>query len=230
MIGHASNCYCPMALHDSGTKHKDNVQRFLRQVQKDEEASKEAEKKLSTQLKTIEKAATLSYSKDIAARGGENATETGTNTQGAPSKDALAKSKVATNQTHKPPQSSETGPALAAEANPKPNRPADIGVIGEWEVVEDEVAHADQPEQGGGSSAAEPEQASTLRGAEWLDEEEQDKEDRFHEFEIKEKTASGLAEPRSASQAANDADDGAAMMLFKKRRVANNRNARKQSK
>ncbi|KAJ1988209.1 hypothetical protein GGI04_006093, partial [Coemansia thaxteri] len=126
------------ALHDSGTKHKDNVQRFLRQVQKDEEASKEAEKKLSAQLKTIEKAATLSYSKDIAARGGENATETGTNTQGAPSKDALAKSKVATNQTHKPPQSSETGPALAAEANPKPNRPADIGVIGEWEVVEDE--------------------------------------------------------------------------------------------
>ncbi|KAJ2881184.1 WW domain binding protein 4, partial [Coemansia aciculifera] len=52
-------------LHDSGAKHKDNVQKFLRQIQKDEEARNQAEKKLNTQLKAIEAAATATYNKDI---------------------------------------------------------------------------------------------------------------------------------------------------------------------
>ncbi|KAJ2436841.1 hypothetical protein GGF42_008830, partial [Coemansia sp. RSA 2424] len=199
------------SLHDSGAKHKDNVQKFLRQNQKDEEARNKAEKKLDAQLKSIESAAAISYSKDIAAQGGNN---------GA--------TKVADTPVYLSAKSTEKAVAAAgslgekaepeAKVDMKPIRPDNAGIAGAWEVVEEE--EDDQK-----AKVDVPAQAKNLRGAEWLDQEEEDASDRLHEFDIKEKTVSAREAPKHGGEGGEDA-----MALFKRRRVATNRNTRKQRK
>ncbi|KAJ2744459.1 hypothetical protein GGI20_002967 [Coemansia sp. BCRC 34301] len=189
-------------LHDSGAKHKDNVQKFLRQIQKDEEAKSKAEKKLVAQLKTIESAAAISYSKDIAAQGG--ATKTAVDTAVHPAAKSAGKNGGANAKALEP----------VSVVDSKPRRPDNVGVAGAWEVVEEEEEEEVREM---------PVQAQSLRGAEWLEQEENDTSDRPYEFDIKEKTV--------LSEAAEHGGGGEeAMALFKKRRVAANRSARKQRK
>ncbi|KAJ2749825.1 hypothetical protein GGH94_003627 [Coemansia aciculifera] len=202
-------------LHDSGAKHKDNVQKFLRQIQKDEEARNQAEKKLDAQLKSIESAATISYNKDI----GTHSTEA---VPSATSKDKLSSS---AKSTEKPLGASKKKEPVVAEADTKPSRPDDVGIVGAWQVVE-------EVEEVVASESQQPAHTQNLRGAEWLDQEE-DTSDRLHEFDIKEMTVSNLTEhgEEETQPPPTGASDSAAMSsLFKKRRAPTNRNTRKQQK
>ncbi|KAJ2487138.1 hypothetical protein IWW37_005364 [Coemansia sp. RSA 2050] len=202
-------------LHDSGAKHKENVQRFLRQIQKDEEARNQAEKKLDAQLKSIESAATIKYNKDIASSHAEAAPPVTTKSKA----DSSAKS------TEKPSQAGKKKEPVVAEADARPSRPDNMGVVGAWEVVE-EV----EEETVASTSQQQPARKQNLRGAEWLDQEE-DISDRLDEFDIKEMAVSKHSEHGEGElRAPTGIDGGAAMSLFKKRRVATNRNIRKQQK
>ncbi|KAJ2804350.1 hypothetical protein H4S07_004247 [Coemansia furcata] len=201
-------------LHDSGAKHKDNVQKFLRQIQKDEEARNKAEKKLDAQLKSIEDAATVIYNKDVAAHRAE----------AAPPAISKEKAHVSAKATEKPSGQSEKKESAVVEADTRPSRPDNVGIVGAWEVVEE------VEEEAVASTSLQPAHAQNLRGSEWLDQEE-DTSDRLHEFDIKEMTVSRLTEHGGEEpQAATVASDGAAMSLFKKRRAATNRTTRKQQK
>ncbi|KAJ1848694.1 hypothetical protein LPJ73_003900, partial [Coemansia sp. RSA 2703] len=51
-------------MHDNGGKHKGNVQKYLRKIDKDSKEKDDAKEKLRTELDRIEKAAALRYSKD----------------------------------------------------------------------------------------------------------------------------------------------------------------------
>ncbi|KAJ2829436.1 hypothetical protein FBU31_002700 [Coemansia sp. 'formosensis'] len=201
-------------LHDSGAKHKDNVQKFLRQIQKDEEARNKAEKKLDAQLKSIEDAATVIYNKDVAAHRAE----------AAPPAISKGKAHVSAKSTEKPSGQSEKKESAAVEADTRPSRPDNVGIVGAWEVVEE------VEEEAVASTSLQPAHAQNLRGSEWLDQEE-DTPDRLHEFDIKEMTVSRLTEHGDEEpQAPTVASDGAAMSLFKKRRAATNRATRRQQK
>ncbi|KAJ2024793.1 hypothetical protein IWW57_003604 [Coemansia sp. S610] len=202
-------------LHDSGAKHKENVQRFLRQIQKDEEAKNQAEKKLSAQLKSIENAATIKYNKDIA------------NSRPEPAPPVASKSKAdsSAKSSDKSPHASKRKEPEVAVADAKPSRPDNMGIVGAWEVVE-EVEEEDVAI----TSQQQPERTQNQRGAEWLDQEE-DTSDHLHEFDIKEMTVSKHSEHSEVEhQTATGTVDSAAMSLFKKRRVTTNRNTRKQQK
>ncbi|KAJ2025967.1 hypothetical protein H4S03_008744 [Coemansia sp. S3946] len=203
-------------LHDSGTKHKDNVQKFLRQIQKDEEARNQAEKKLDAQLKSIENAATISYNKDIATH----------STESAPSATSKDKVHSSAKSTEKPVGAGKKKEHVVAEADTQPSRPDDMGIAGAWQVLEE----AEEDVVAG--TGQQLEHAQNLRGAEWLDQEE-DTSDRLHEFDIKEMTVSNFTEHTEVETqplSTGPRDSAATSSLFKKRRAATNRNTRKQQK
>ncbi|KAJ2255629.1 hypothetical protein GGH98_001913 [Coemansia sp. RSA 454] len=198
--------------HESGTKHKENVQKFLRKIGKDAEAKVQAEKQLNAQLAKIEAAAAQSYSKD-----------TGTTVL-----EPAAVAKQAASKSAKPAQKADqTGQPNEPASEPKQNnRPANIGVIGEWEVVE-EIVDLPKSDRGGGNAIDEnsddlPQNPPELRGAELLDEEDHHS-GQLADFDIKEKTATTAPDP------ADDTIDPAAV-VFKKRRAPVNRSMRKQRK
>ncbi|KAJ2097549.1 hypothetical protein GGI16_004533 [Coemansia sp. S142-1] len=203
-------------LHDSGTKHKDNVQKFLRQIQKDEEARNQAEKKLDAQLKSIETAATISYNKDIATHSAES----------APSATSKDKVHASAKSTEKPVAGGKKKEHVVAETDTQPSRPDDMGIAGAWQVVEE------AEEEAVAGTGQQLEHAQNLRGAEWLDQEE-DTSDRLHEFDIKEMTVSNFTEHTEVETqplSTGPRDSAATSSLFKKRRAATNRNTRKQQK
>ncbi|KAJ2195633.1 hypothetical protein IW144_003351 [Coemansia sp. RSA 522] len=203
---------CSRSQHESGTKHKENVQKFLRKIGKDAEAKVQAEKQLNAQLAKIEAAAAQSYSKD-----------TGTTVL-----EPAAVAKQAASKSAKPAQKADqTGQPNEPASEPKQNnRPANIGVIGEWEVVE-EIVDLPKSDRGGGNAIDEnsddlPQNPPELRGAELLDEEDHHS-GQLADFDIKEKTATTAPDP------ADDTIDPAAV-VFKKRRAPVNRSTRKQRK
>ncbi|KAJ1852479.1 hypothetical protein GGH12_004393 [Coemansia sp. RSA 1822] len=194
--------------HESGTKHKENVQKFLRKIGKDAEAKILADKQLNAQLAKIEAAAAQSYSKD-----------TGTV---APEPAAVAKQ--AAPKSAKPAHKKAVPDEPASEPK-QSNRPTDIGIIGEWEVVE-EVVDLPNSDRGGenaiDASGDLPQNQPELRGAELLDEEDHHS-GQLADFDIKEKTATTAPDP------ADDSIDPEAV-VFKKRRAPVNRATRKQRK
>ncbi|KAJ2542205.1 hypothetical protein GGF49_003089 [Coemansia sp. RSA 1853] len=199
---------CSRSQHESGTKHKENVQKFLRKIGKDAEAKILADKQLNAQLAKIEAAAAQSYSKD-----------TGTV---APEPAAVAKQ--AAPKSAKPAHKKAVPDEPASEPK-QSNRPTDIGIIGEWEVVE-EVVDLPNSDRGGenaiDASGDLPQNQPELRGAELLDEEDHHS-GQLADFDIKEKTATTAPDP------ADDSIDPEAV-VFKKRRAPVNRATRKQRK
>ncbi|KAJ1732503.1 hypothetical protein LPJ61_002016 [Coemansia biformis] len=215
--------------HESGAKHRDNVQKYLRQIGKDAEAKSHAEAKLSAQLAKIEEAAAQSYLEDVGS-GADAPLPAGTSaTHGALATGATA-GDVAERKAH---DSDATGDAGAASDAPRSDRPAHMGVVGAWEVVEE----PDDPQPQDGDDADDDEKAGGagdqtgggepgilgLRGAELLDDED-GQAHLLEGFEIKEKTL----EPAVGGP---DADsNGAAVATFKKRRAPASRPTRKQRK
>ncbi|KAJ2362322.1 hypothetical protein H4S02_002482 [Coemansia sp. RSA 2611] len=201
--------------HDSGTKHKDNVEKYLRKIGKDAEAKVQAEKKLDAQLAKIDEAAARSYQQDIGASATDHTST------------ANATRDLQAGTARKPQVVQKPARAEQAEGKEQSSRPADVGIIGEWEVVEEAD---DLPNDAAGPEAAianagDPSQTPMeLRGAELLDEEDRHSH-KLAEFEIKEKTTA-----TAESDQVDDGDGSAATVLFKKRRAPVNRATRKQRK
>ncbi|ORX66314.1 hypothetical protein DL89DRAFT_260338 [Linderina pennispora] len=202
-------------IHESGVKHKENVQRYLRNIDETAETAAKAESALQRQLDKIEQAASDAYSKDV-----------GSTTASQPA----AKLPPA------PPEPVEEAEPTEKQKEPAvDSRPADIGLVGGWEVVgeeEDESAGGTRSSHtaadGGAATPAADEPASQkplnqLRGSEWLDDEDVGNPEAF---EVAEKTLLLRGSDSNGAHAAdNDAAAGASG-LFKKRRVGS-RNARK---
>ncbi|KAI9504123.1 hypothetical protein BX070DRAFT_190787, partial [Coemansia spiralis] len=55
------------SIHESGAKHKANVQKYLRQITKDAESKRAAEAQIAAQMEKIESAAAESYKNDMGA-------------------------------------------------------------------------------------------------------------------------------------------------------------------
>ncbi|KAJ2768144.1 hypothetical protein IWQ56_003052 [Coemansia nantahalensis] len=195
------------AQHESGTKHRDNVQKYLRQIGKDAKAKGDAEAKLSAQLAKIEEAAAQSYRRDV---GGDAE---------APPVPAPATAQAAAPAVPGDPAARRS--TSDADAAPSNKRPADVGIAGAWEVVEepDDSPPPPPPPQigtGGGDAPS----AADLRGAELLDDEDRHAP-QLAEFEIREKTLEAASGGPGSS---------AATVTFKKRRAPANRATHKQRK
>lgn len=170
------------SLHESGAKHKTNVQKYLRKIQKDSETERKAKDELKVQLNAINKAAMASLN---------NGSQEVNSTVQSPATSAHTKQRIQKKDTKREPSEVCDG------------RPQDMGVIGAWEqVVEDE-------EQVNETETTESERASGLRGAEWLDEED----DKPAEFTIAEKTIE-VSTTEQPSPATNITEG-----LFKKRKT-----------
>ncbi|KAJ1665325.1 WW domain binding protein 4 [Coemansia sp. RSA 1813] len=237
------------SIHESGTKHKANVQKYLRQITKDTEAKRKEKQKIALQLETIEKAAEESYRKDIGvgtADGAERFTEItdSIKTTDSPTKAVHSGIDFTHSEEH-------ARAAVGSSEAAQPSRPSNVGIVGAWEVVEEPedddnltktsiVADlsieqdSSNGRPGGGQSSLD------MRGAEWLDEEDQDHSHNLTDFKIKEKTVGDTSQdehtgsdPDNAVQKKEETEGGinAAKGLFKKRRVAGNRaSSRKQRK
>ncbi|KAI9482236.1 hypothetical protein BX667DRAFT_505118 [Coemansia mojavensis] len=155
--------------HETGAKHKNNVQKYLRKMGKDADAKEQAEKQLNSQLAKIEQAAAKSFQRDMGTTHIPPVAKPASKPAPAPANPAPA--------YHKPVQSE-------GEILVQSNRPANMGIIGEWEVVEDPAEKAKVPI----APHDDPSSSTTeLRGEELLDEEDQPQQ--MAEFEITEKTA-----------------------------------------
>ncbi|KAJ2809026.1 hypothetical protein H4R20_000449 [Coemansia guatemalensis] len=218
--------------HESGAKHKDNVQKYLRQIGKDTEAKQRAEDQLNDQFAKIEEAAARSYKKDIGtAADNISPVETVPAPRGRPyQENAASKSQEA------PDQETETEEQVDTQTNT--DRPTDIGVVGAWQIIEetdssdpdDEENAKDNPMSANAQAsntdttlASEPQDTAALRGAEWLDEEDQHPPTQLNEFDIKEKTIETKVDLL-------DASNSDTKVVFKKRRAPANRSTRKQRK
>ncbi|KAJ2516777.1 WW domain binding protein 4 [Coemansia sp. RSA 1939] len=197
------------SIHESGTKHKANVQKYLRQISKDTEAKKHEEQRLASQLEKIEKAAEASYREEMNDVAYSN----------MPFTEPAASIDHSENNT----EMSVHNVVDDADNTGKPSqegRPADVGVVGAWEVVEDDNAdeddvaggdgngegynkegHSQMPLASAGSNSTRgtgagagadrrpPDGQSSLdlRGAELLDDEDHDHGYKLTDFDIKEK-------------------------------------------
>ncbi|KAJ1748679.1 hypothetical protein LPJ79_004348 [Coemansia sp. RSA 1821] len=187
--------------HETGAKHKNNVQKYLRKMGKDADAKEQAEKQLNSQLAKIEQAAAKSFQRDMGTTHIPPVAKPASKPAPAPANPAPANPAPA---YHKPVQSEGEIPVQS-------NRPANMGIIGEWEVVEDPAEKAKVPI----APHDDPSSSTTeLRGEELLDEEDQPQQ--MAEFEITEKTA---------QVSSTDGSEGAP--VFKKRRTPANRSTRK---
>ncbi|KAJ2850392.1 hypothetical protein IWW36_001944 [Coemansia brasiliensis] len=187
--------------HESGAKHKDNVQKYLRKMGKDADAKEQAEKQLNAQLAKIEQAAAKSFQKDMGTAHSTLAAAAPTITAPKPK-----------SSYHKPAQSEKQSEAAAPVQS---SRPAHMGIIGEWEVVQDPMQEASGPIAPHDDLPPSP---TGLRGEELLDEEDQQPQ-QMAEFEIKEKTV-----------AVSDTDCKESTPVFKKRRTPASRSTRKRHK
>ncbi|KAJ2385706.1 hypothetical protein GGI05_004612 [Coemansia sp. RSA 2603] len=219
-------------MHDNGGKHKGNVQKYLRKIDKDSKEKDDAKEKLRTELDRIEKAAALRYSKDTGVP--------------ADSVKALPSKSSNDNDATKP-----SNPAGASTKKVKEtiHRPDNIGIVGAWEVVEETEAvdtAAAAPAIDNTSSktsskrAHSPSQENTLsttahlKGSDLLDDEHADSQD-HNTFEIKEKTIGSVYNASSSQKQAGtsslETTAYPASIQFKKRRTASNRDTtRKQRK
>ncbi|KAJ2842479.1 hypothetical protein J3B02_005564, partial [Coemansia erecta] len=107
-------------MHETGAKHKENVQKYLRQIDKNVKEKQDAEAKLRSELDKIEEAAAESYSKDIGA--------TESKATAGPELTKVAK---AAKDTENEKQQQTVGRVQ------KSSRPDNIGVIGAWEAVQE---------------------------------------------------------------------------------------------
>ncbi|KAI8326259.1 hypothetical protein GQ54DRAFT_294951 [Martensiomyces pterosporus] len=218
-------------MHESGVKHKENVQRYLRRVDKEAEAKESAEAKLRSQLESIERAAALSYTKDV---GGEVESSSAASSaaaatgKAAPSVIDKKKDEAQMNGAVLRLDPAEEQGAAGSSMSTGSLRPADAGIVGAWEVVEEACPGGSDQDQAGSSISKPPategsseNAVANLRGAEWIDEEDSPSQ-ALEEFDIAEKT---VAAPQASAAAAASTEIAG---LFKKRRTASNRNARNQ--
>ncbi|KAJ1724280.1 WW domain binding protein 4 [Coemansia erecta] len=218
------------AMHDNGAKHKGNVEKYLRKIDKVSKDRDDAKTKLRTELDKIEKAAALRYSKDTGAQAGS--------VEAPPAKSSIADS------TAKPSDPADVSPKKIKETV---QRPDNIGIVGAWEVVEetqaadvttaasatkDQSATTRAKRARSPSEAKESSTTAHSRGSEWLDGGHDDPQD-DDTFEIKEKTIGSVYATASSYKHDNTANSETATetgnIQFKKRRTASNRStARKQ--
>ncbi|KAJ2396517.1 hypothetical protein GGI23_003885 [Coemansia sp. RSA 2559] len=225
--------YCRIYVHDNRS--------YLRQITKDTDAKREEEQKIATQLEKIERAAAESYRRDV----GDG---TAPFTEGAAGNNTATKHPTKTVYNTADDTLSEEHSEYAAGGGEaaRPSRPADVGIVGAWEVVEEPSVPDDLRMIPDNATECDKKPDAkqnnfVMRGAEWLDEEDQDHGYKLTDFNIKEKT---LGDPPSPEEHAGDslantdrqAKGAEARVvvvkdLFKKRRVAGNRaSSRKQRK
>ncbi|KAF8955789.1 WW domain binding protein 4, partial [Entomortierella lignicola] len=189
-------------IHDAGTKHKENVERFLRE-QNQRGRDKEAEtNKMNKQMEAIEKAAMKQYQLDVEAGLVQPSGSSPTPTKGAIAPSPVQKPPPpvllasSSSDTKKAATGSNSEPVAkpAAKAETKPTIPVasrdeTVGQPGEWQTVE---APAPRPvsksEQGENGQKKEKDEGGNhyIPGAD-DDEDEADPED-LRGFKIVEKT------------------------------------------
>ncbi|KAJ1946902.1 hypothetical protein GGF37_000852 [Kickxella alabastrina] len=216
-------------MHERGAKHKECVQKYLRKIETDSKEKREAEEKLRSDLDKIERAAMLSYNRDIGNKGE------------APKASAADEKPSVSAKDEKKGHAESSEPDVQDKSN---QRADDAGIVGAWEVVEEpEPAAEVRPERKAARSGSsvgrrihlsryEGTQGVKRSGAGVLDDADGNNPQRLSQFEIKEKTvASGAIKIGNINN--DGAEEGPAAMgaLFKKRRTAANRTtARKQHK
>ncbi|KAJ2608669.1 hypothetical protein H4S08_004365 [Coemansia sp. RSA 1365] len=218
--------------HESGTKHKDNVQKYLRQIGKESEAKQRAEDQLNDQFAKIEEAATRSYKKDIGTSAEKISSVEKVH---GPRDHSLTEN--ATKKSQKAPEQ-ETVVEKQQDTQTQPDLPTDVGVVGAWQVVENTDSSCSEDEDSAKGNpksmtaevgnaniglTSEPQNTAALRGTELLDEEDQHPSTRLDEFHIKEKTIESKINTL-------DTDISETKAMFKKRRAPANRSTRKQRK
>ncbi|KAJ1850046.1 hypothetical protein H4R99_004400 [Coemansia sp. RSA 1722] len=197
-------------LHDTGAKHKDNVQKYLRQIDKGVREKQETEAKLRSELEKIERAATASYNKDIGSIEAQAVAE--------PEKVESAKNTAdAENQYQE------------VDQNQDSSKPDNIGVIGAWEVVENPDPEPEiessvaRDTDNVDRSGSEPSKFGIAHNARI------DEDQGSGGFDIKEKTVTSVQAhfkrgPDNDEVSQADPQAATAGSLFKKRRSASNRN------
>ncbi|KAF9952954.1 WW domain binding protein 4 [Mortierella alpina] len=220
-------------IHDSGVKHKENVERFLRE-QNQRSKDKDAEKaRTDKQMEAIEKAAMKQYQLDVEA----GLVQPSTSTPSFPSRvetsvpvpapatkkqDAAEKEPSESSQADvKEGTGSNSVPVAVPVAKVAPNKPKDetVGQPGEWQTVEVRTlphsSTSQKREQGnsGGSQKGESSSSHHVVGAD-DDDGEVDPED-LQGFKIVEKTYP-VEDDLGAHGAGDEETAGAA--VFKKRK------------
>ncbi|KAJ1829136.1 hypothetical protein LPJ56_000603 [Coemansia sp. RSA 2599] len=214
-------------MHETGAKHKENVQKYLRQIDKGVKEKQETEAKLRSELDRIERAAAASYSRDIGAAEAHAIAEP------EPAKDTGA-AKATTNDAENDKQQQDN--------RKKCSKPDNIGVIGAWEIVE-EPEPEPEPEPGSETEAVSKNNGGLDRSktepgkSDFLDTGRSGEDRGDGGFDIEEKTVESvqahfkrrLGSDEAPSRADAAAAETAVGSLFKKRRTTSNRNnARRQ--
>ncbi|KAJ3203697.1 hypothetical protein HDU67_009987 [Dinochytrium kinnereticum] len=194
--------------HETGTKHKDRVQQYLRTLHRNEQIKEREAQKTSMLLKAIEKSAGTQYAKDMAAQ-----------------LNLETKSTIKPKPMESPKYSFYNGSTGSATSQSRPKRPLDevpevkkvivpTTGLGEWEVVVEKTTayerktdhdKGDDPGQRGTGSDGEGPQRP--RQQQWQDTEG---EENLSGFQLREKGLEvGLLEGGQSAEAAP---------LFKKRK------------
>ncbi|KAJ3280140.1 hypothetical protein HDU76_009264 [Blyttiomyces sp. JEL0837] len=173
--------------HESGQKHKYNVDKFMREVRKDDDIKKREAEKTRLMLERIEKAATASYIKDTG--------KTVTSITASQASSSSSSAPIAKPSIYKPPPSilaaakGAPPPPRTAVTTPKP--PSNTTRVGEWTTVEEPVQKepAKPVEEEERNYSAQPELVI-----------EYDEDENLRDFK--------LAEKRIISDVVDDADGG----------------------
>ncbi|KAG0223722.1 hypothetical protein BGW42_005707 [Actinomortierella wolfii] len=237
--------------HDAGTKHKENVERFLRDQDQRSRDKLAEEAKLKKEMEAIEKAAQLQYQRDVEAGliapppgGFPPATRTSASTAVPPASAAKESSTSSSTSTPTPtsPKTASTSDKKALASKDQPSSPKQavevrdetIGQPGQWQTVEtpsNKRTRAKAEEQDDATATKNqgregPRLSSSIQGAD-LDDEEGDPED-LREFKIVERT---WPNEKPSMENEDEEEGGGGGSMFKKRKgnAGKTRNIRKKT-
>ncbi|KAF9972002.1 hypothetical protein BGZ73_004928 [Actinomortierella ambigua] len=243
--------------HDSGTKHKENVERFLREQNQRSRDKIADDAKLKKEMDAIEKAAQLQYQKDVEAGliapspGGFPPATSASATTAAPSADTAEPSSATKKKTALPaspsaPEETDSSKRTKAaeskdhSAPPPPveERDETIGQAGQWQTVERRTGSNKRARGKEGDQESDkkehrsgPRLSSSVQGAD-LDDEEEDPED-LKGFRVVEKVWPGekaaFDEQEEAGAGEEEASSGGSMFKKRKGNAGKARNIRKKT-
>ncbi|KAI0665938.1 hypothetical protein C8Q78DRAFT_939370, partial [Trametes maxima] len=180
--------------HETGLRHKGNVERFVRGLYKAGEKRKQDLEEEKREMARVEKAAQAAYAQDVSA----GLVKPGSSSAGAGPSSAAAPKASATLKPSNPFANYSTAESLGytdpdeARRRAEEERRQKEGVAGEWEVVE--VAEPPPPEEYGQGQDVKPDIGSAQAGEKRVAEQPLDEED-ARGWKLRRKTASvGLGE------------------------------------
>ncbi|SAL95219.1 hypothetical protein [Absidia glauca] len=202
--------------HESGTFHKDNVERFLSDVYRKGRQDKKDAESVRRELQRIEKAALLSMGGQSSDRSGPSLGAPSVTSQPPPPPSAAsARPPTSVSARHHqyslPPPSLESlaAPNIQLQGRDEWALPQDDAMIGKWQTISTSTPKGD----GGNTKKADDTATTTHDQAPEFQDDDEDQEEDLNEFKIKEKEYPLDHQPTEETAPADTTG------LFKKRKL-----------